>query len=55
MAVFPTSTSLTFAAFCNHSGMGFDTVTTQAWNSHNRGKLWQDIRDKAAAEGEADE
>lgn len=32
--------------------MGFDTLTTRMWENHNRGKLWADIRDKVAEEGD---
>lgn len=32
------------------TGMAYDTATTRAWNNHNKGKLWQDIRDKVTAE-----
>ncbi|KAK4053799.1 qcr9 subunit 9 of the ubiquinol cytochrome-c reductase complex [Microbotryomycetes sp. JL201] len=31
-------------------GMGFDKVTTAWWDAHNKGKQWQDIRDKYATD-----
>ncbi|PWN31590.1 ubiquinol-cytochrome C reductase [Meira miltonrushii] len=37
-----------FGAFA--FGIAYDTATTRAWNNHNKGKLWQDIRDKVSAE-----
>lgn len=42
---FPISSS-----FPSFTGMAYDTVTQRAWNAHNKGKLWADIRDKVSAE-----
>lgn len=39
-----------FFSSSTQSGMAYDTATTRAWNNHNKGKLWQDIRDKVSAE-----
>lgn len=44
------TTSTNIFHYFSRPGMAYDTATTRAWNNHNKGKLWQDIREKVTAE-----
>ncbi|PWN92745.1 cytochrome b-c1 complex subunit 9 [Acaromyces ingoldii] len=42
-----------FGAFA--FGLGFDTVSQKLWESHNRGKLWHDVKPIFVKEGGDDD